>query len=152
MLGRLLLLFIVFPMVELALLVTLAQHTSLLFTIGMIIVTGMAGAWLARTQGLQCFRRIQAELSRGQMPADALVDGLMILVAGALLIAPGILTDLIGISMLLPPVRAVLKRWLIARFKHRILVSGFSSPRGSRAQPDDVIDVEHRSPDRPSRP
>jgi UPF0716 protein FxsA len=83
------------------------------------------------------------------MPGDSLVDGLMILVAGVMLITPGVLTDLLGFSLLIPPVRAVLKRLVVARFKHRIVVSGFSSGMRSDGNFDDVIDVEHRPADPP---
>lgn len=149
MLARLFLLFVLVPMVELALLLVIAQHTSALFTFGLILVTGVAGAWLARREGTQCLTRIQGELSQGQMPGDSLVDGLMILVAGVMLITPGVLTDLLGFSLLIPPVRAVLKRLVVARFKHRIVVSGFSSGMRSDGNFDDVIDVEHRPADPP---
>ncbi len=75
MLARLLLLFILVPMIELALLLLIAQHTSALFTLGLIVFTGVLGAWLARREGTQCLSRIQTELSQGQMPGDSLVDG-----------------------------------------------------------------------------
>ncbi len=148
MLARLLLLFTLFPLVELVLLVALAQRTSLLFTLAVIVVTGVAGAWLARKQGTQCLRRIQAELSKGHMPGDSLVDGLMILVAGVLLITPGVLSDLVGISLLIPPIRTAFKRLVMARFKHRIVVSGFVSTSRTGPAWEDPIDVEHRPADR----
>ncbi len=149
MLARLLLLFILLPMVELALLLVIAQHTSPLFTIGLIIVTGVVGAWLARREGTQCLSRIQAELSEGQLPGDSLVDGLMILIAGAVLITPGVLTDILGFSLLIPPVRASLKQLVVARFKHRIVVSGFSADPRPGGNSDDAIDVEHRPTEPP---
>lgn len=148
MLARLLLLFILLPMVELALLLLIAQHTSALFTLGLIVVTGVIGAWLARREGTQCLSRIQKELSQGQLPGDSLVDALMILVAGAVLITPGVITDILGFSLLVPPIRVVLKRLVIARFKHRIVVSGSSSPSSGGTAFEDIIDVEHR----PSEP
>lgn len=150
MLARLFLLFVLTSMTELALLFWIAQHTSVLFTLGLIIVTGFVGAWLTKREGIQCLSRIQAELSRGQLPGDSLVDGLMILVAGAVLLTPGVITDILGFCLLIPPIRAVLKKLVIARFKHRIVVSGFSSnaPRGPNS--DDIIDVEHR-PSQPPR-
>ena len=150
MLARLLLLFILLPMVELALLLLIAEHTSALFTLGLIIVTGVLGAWLARREGTQCLSRIQKELSRGQLPGDSLVDALMILVAGALLLTPGVLTDLFGFFLLASPIRVVLKRFVIARFKHRIVVSGFSASTPRGGDMDDIIDVEPRPSD-PSR-
>lgn len=149
MLARLLLLFILVPMVELALLLVIAQHTSALFTLGLIIVTGVIGASLARREGLQCLSRIQGELSQGHLPGDSLVDALMILIAGALLITPGVLTDLVGFSLLAPPIRAVLKKLVVARFKDRIVVSGFSVNAQRGADMGDTIDVEHRPAEPP---
>ena len=93
-------------------------------------------------------QRIQKELSQGQLPGDSLVDALMILVAGAVLITPGVITDILGFSLLVPPIRVVLKRLVIARFKHRIVVSGSSSPSSGGTAFEDIIDVEHR----PSEP
>lgn len=149
MLGRLLLLFILLPMAELAMLVVVARHTSLLFTIGLLLASGVTGAWLARSQGTRCLSRIREELSQGRMPADSMIDGLMILVAGVMLLTPGVLTDVLAFCLLIPPLRAVIKRVVVARFKHRIVVSGFTSSPQSGANSEDVIDVEHRSSDRP---
>lgn len=154
MFGRLLLLFILLPFLEFALLLVIAEHTSWQFTLGLIIVTGVVGAWLARREGTQCLGRIQSELSQGQMPGDSLVDGMMILVAGAMLITPGIITDIFGFSLLIPPMRFRLKQLVIARLKHRIVVSGFSSVPQSGPQPgsgfEDAIDVDHRPTEPPA--
>lgn len=149
MLARLFLLFILLPMVELVLLLVIADHTSAMFTIGLIVLTGVVGAWLARHEGTQCVRRIQSELAEGQMPGDSLVDGMMILVAGAVLITPGVITDVFGFALLIPPIRALLKRYVRTRFQHHIVVSGFSTGPQQGRQSDDVIDVEHRPTDPP---
>jgi UPF0716 protein FxsA len=149
-LARLFLLFVLTSITELALLLLIAEHTSALFTVGLIIVTGFVGAWLTKREGIQCFSRIQAELSQGHLPGDSLVDGLMILVAGAVLLTPGVLTDILGFCLLIPPIRAILKQLVIARFKHRIVVSGFSSTPPQGASSEDIIDVEHR-PSEPPR-
>lgn len=149
MLGRLLLLFILLPMAELTVLVVVARHTSLLFTIGLLLASGVTGAWLARSQGTRCLSRIREELSQGRMPADSMIDGLMILVAGVMLLTPGVLTDVLAFCLLIPPLRAIIKGVVVARFKHRIVVSGFTASPHSGANSEDVIDVEHRSSDRP---
>jgi len=86
LLARLLLLFTVVPLVELALLLWIGSLTGLRFTLLLVLLTGIIGAGLARHQGLRCWLRVQQQLSAGQLPADPLVDGLMILVAGALLV------------------------------------------------------------------
>ena len=102
---KLLPLFIVVPLVELALLVQLGKLTGLLPTIALVAVTGAVGAMLARHQGLQVFRAIMESLSVGRLPANELIEGLCILVAAALLVTPGLLTDVVGFSLLTPAFR-----------------------------------------------
>ena len=109
------LLLTVLPLVELTLLLTMGQYTSVSFTLGFVIVTGILGAVLLRYQGLFAWRNVQQDLREGRMPTDSLLDGLMIIVAAVLLITPGVLTDLIGITLLIPPCRRFY-RWLLARW------------------------------------
>lgn len=145
MLFYLLLIFIVVPFVELALLLKLADLTSWWHTLLLVIVTGVLGTWLARSEGVRTYRKIQQSLSAGQMPTDSLLDAAMIFVAGALLLTPGILTDLLGFSLLVPFTRLLYRRWLVQRFKARFTMQttfGSSEPR----QESEIIDsyvVEH---------
>ena len=111
MLLYLFLLFTVVPIAELALLVWIGGQTAWWVPILLVISTGMAGASLWRWQGLRVIQRIQEEMGAGRMPADALVDGLMIFLAGAFLITPGVITDSIGVGLLIPSVRAVVRRF-----------------------------------------
>jgi len=134
LLARLLILFTVVPLVELALLLWIGSLTGWRLTLLLVLLTGIVGAGLARHQGIRCWLRVQQQLRAGQLPADPLVDGLMILVAGALLVTPGVLTDLFGFGLLLPPFRRILKRWLSRRFADRIVVS---PPRHTWPPPDD---------------
>jgi UPF0716 protein FxsA len=108
--GKLLLLFIVVPAIELILLIKLGGVIGILPTIAVIVVTGALGATLARWQGLGVLRTVQNELARGGLPAGSLVDGVFILVAAALLMTPGFLTDIVGFSFLIPGLRSMLKR------------------------------------------
>jgi UPF0716 protein FxsA len=111
-LARLLLLFIAVPLIELAILLKLGSVFGLLPTIALVIVTGVAGASLARSQGLRVLLQIRQELAAGQVPVGKLMDGLIILIAGALLLTPGLLTDLVGLTVLLPGPRDFVKRQL----------------------------------------
>ena len=138
MIGKLILLFIIVPLVELALLLALREATTSQFTLLLVIVTGILGAWLARWQGLGVLTRIQQQLARGQLPTDALLDGLMIFVAGALLLTPGILTDALGISLLVPVCRRFYKSWLAKRFRHHFTVHTVRPP--DTAGGDRIID------------
>jgi UPF0716 protein FxsA len=116
----LLLLFIAVPAVELALLIEVGAQIGTPATIGIIVGTGVVGAALARQQGLRTVQQIQRELEAGGMPAGALVDGVIILIAAALLVTPGLLTDAAGFLCLFPLTRALLKRGLQRRFERAV--------------------------------
>jgi len=118
--GKLFLLFIVVPAVELALLIELGQHIGTLATLGLIAATGALGAFLARLQGLGVLRQMQSELAAGRLPASSIVDGVIILLAGGLLITPGILTDSFGFLCLVPAFRRVVKRALWQRLTRAV--------------------------------
>jgi UPF0716 protein FxsA len=106
------LLFIGLPIVELALLLKVTEYLDLGGTLALVIVTGFVGVSLARWQGLNVLTKLRAELRQGRMPAPDLVDGFLILIAGALLVTPGLITDSVGFFLLIPPGRAALKRWV----------------------------------------
>jgi UPF0716 protein FxsA len=120
MVGILALLFLVVPIAELAVLIRVGQWIGVVNTIGMLILVSVVGAWLAKRAGLSVLRRIQRQLELGQMPGVELVDGSLVLLAGVLLITPGFLSDILGILLLLPPVRATVRRVLRRRFAQRI--------------------------------
>ncbi len=107
---RLLLLFTVVPLTELVLLLMLADYAGWQFTVALVLLTGISGAALARWQGLRCLHRVQQQAVAGQIPADSLMDGVMILVAAVLLVTPGVLTDVVGFALLVPPMRFLIKR------------------------------------------
>jgi UPF0716 protein FxsA len=122
MLFYLILLFTVVPFVEIALLFWIGGQTAWWVPILLVLATGMTGATLWRWQGLRVIQRIQGDMAAGRMPADALVDGLMIFLAGAFLITPGVMTDAIGFALLVPPVRAVVKRFARAWFVRHVQI------------------------------
>jgi UPF0716 protein FxsA len=117
---RLLLLFIGLPAVELALLIEIGRHIGTAPTLGLIAITGALGAALARGQGLRVLGEIRRELEAGRLPAGSLVDGVLILLAAAVLITPGILTDVFGFFCLVPGVRFLIKRELLRRFERAV--------------------------------
>ncbi len=112
----LVLLFLIVPVIELWGLISVGKLIGPWYTVLLVIASGVIGAWLAKQQGLQVLRLVQVQLSRGQMPTDALLDGVLILVGAVLLLTPGFFTDLIGFVFLVPFIRAVVrhffKRWL----------------------------------------
>lgn len=109
MLFRLILLFTVTPIVELFLLLELSKITSVWTTIGIVLVTGIVGASLAKSQGKLIITKIRVELNEGRMPGDQLINGLCVLVGGALLLTPGIITDILGFSLVVPGTREIFK-------------------------------------------
>jgi UPF0716 protein FxsA len=136
--NKLLAFFVILPLVELCLVLLLGQYLGIAWTLTFIIGTGILGTWLARTQGLSTYRRIQQELSQGRMPTDSLIDGALILLAGVLLISPGVLTDLVGILLMIPPTRVLFRRQLIAWFKRNFKIQTLVS--APRASGDGVVD------------
>lgn len=118
--GPLLLLFIVVPVVELVLLIEIGERIGPLATIGLVIGTGIVGASLARRQGLNTLGRLRRDLDAGGLPAVPIVEGVLILVAAAVLITPGVLTDLFGFACLIPALRRLLARSLIRRFTRAV--------------------------------
>lgn len=119
MLGWLIALFIVIPLVELLLLVKIGEVAGLLPTLMLVVVTGVIGAWLTRLQGLKVLRAIQEDLHSGRIPTANLADGALIAIAGLLLLTPGLITDCCGFLLLIPPVRAWLRRALIRALHNR---------------------------------
>ncbi|OHB33548.1 MAG: membrane protein FxsA [Desulfuromonadaceae bacterium GWC2_58_13] len=117
---RLLILFIIVPVTELIILLKVGALIGAAPTIALILLTGIAGAYLARTQGLDLVQRIQSELNQGRVPTEELLDGAMILVGGILLLTPGFLTDLFGFTLLVPATRALMKNFVRTWMKHYV--------------------------------
>lgn len=136
MFARLAALFILVPLVELYLLIQVGSLVGVEITIGIVVVTGLLGAWLARVQGLKVLGEVRTRVAAGEMPTDALIDGLLILVAGAVLLTPGLLTDALGFGLLFPQGRRLARSLVRRRLPSQI--SGFDP---------NVIDVEWRSDD-----
>jgi UPF0716 protein FxsA len=136
MLIKLILLLTLVPLVELALLVHLTRlWNSLALTIGIVLATGLIGALLARHEGARVLRGIRSSLERGEIPADGLLDGLLILIAGALLITPGLLTDALGFILLAPPTRMPIRTGLKAWAKRKIGTGRMHAWGGAPFQP-----------------
>jgi UPF0716 protein FxsA len=113
-------LFIALPLVELWLLVTLGKHVGWPQTIVLVFVTGVIGANLARKQGFQTLAAIQRDMAAGIMPAPRLLDGVMILLAGAMLITPGILTDAVGFLLLVPATRQIIRNYMRIKLEKKL--------------------------------
>jgi UPF0716 protein FxsA len=118
--GRLFLLFLLVPLAELYLLIRVGQVVGAPCTIALVVVTAFLGAALARREGLRTLVAIQEGLAAGRPPTEDLIEGVMILLAGLVLLTPGFVTDALGFLALLPPTRRWLRRYLMAWFKRRV--------------------------------
>lgn len=146
MLARLFLLFTLIPLVELTLLVWIAQHTNWIVTLALIFLPGFLGAWLARREGLRCLRAAIHQVRRGELPTDSLLDGVLVLVAGALLITPGVLTDLTGFLLLIPAVRQRVRRHIVRRIRARFGLPPSQDDDSQSGPRIHIVDVEARDP------
>ncbi len=124
--GKLLLLFIAVPAIELVLLLKIGSMIGFLPTVAVILITGVLGAGLARLQGLSVLGQLQAEMGTGRLPAGPMVDGAIVLVAGALLMTPGFLTDIFGFLCLIPATRSAMKRLMWTRFERAVKRGNFN--------------------------
>jgi len=120
MLLGLFFLFTLVPLLELYLLIRLGTYVGAVDTIAIVIGTGVAGGLLAKSQGLAVLDRMRAELNQGRLPAESLFDGLLILIAGAMLVTPGLLTDGLGLLLLIPWSRKAIKSWLKRKMQEKI--------------------------------
>ena len=147
MILRLLAAFIIVPLVELFLLLQLAEATSVAMTLGIVIVTGIIGTFLARREGTMAWFRFQSALAEGRLPSVEIQDGLLIVFAAALLLTPGLLTDAFGFALLIPPSREWIRRYVLSRcFRgFRVTVVGGESEYENRHVDDGsayTIDAE----------
>jgi UPF0716 protein FxsA len=116
MLGKLFLLFAVIPVIEIYVLVSVGSVIGSLNTVALVLLSAFVGAWLARQQGLSTMLRVRASLQQGIMPAEEILDAVLIFVAGAVLLTPGFVTDALGLLILFPPTRIRFKTWLRRKF------------------------------------
>jgi UPF0716 protein FxsA len=146
------LVFVVAPLVELYVIVQVAHSIGVFETIAALIIVSFVGAWLVRTAGLSVLVRIQKQLAAGRMPTNELVDGGILLFAGALMIAPGFISDVIGILLVLPPTRAIVRRLVVRSYRSRIDRGGGATFGQGRIWSRVVVDVDGRDEDPPRSP
>ncbi len=117
---RLFLIFTAVPLLELALLIKVGSVIGAFNTITIVVLTGALGAWMARSQGLRVLQRIAESVRQGEPPGQGLLDGAFILIGGAFLLTPGLITDALGFLCLLPPTRNILRTWALRKIRDRI--------------------------------
>jgi UPF0716 protein FxsA len=145
MLLPLVLLFIVVPIIELAVIIQVGQVIGVWWTIALLVADSILGSVLMRSQGRAAWRRFNETTSAGRVPAREVLDGALVIFGGALLLTPGFITDILGLFLLIPPTRAIVRAVLARRLAHRLVVS-VSGPRVRRRRDDDVegaaVDVD----------
>jgi len=119
MFGKFLSLFIIVPLLELALLIEVGKYLGAWNTIALVLVTAVAGAMMMQLEGLRVWSNLQQDLMNGRMPTHNIINGVLILIGGIVLLTPGIITDVIGITLLLPFTRVFYRKWLQGRFANR---------------------------------
>jgi UPF0716 protein FxsA len=143
MIFYLFLLFIVLPFVEILILVRIGMATTFWVPIAIVIVTGVVGTALARREGWKVLERMREDVRIGQMPADSLIDAFLVLLAGILFVLPGVLTDIVGIALLFPPSRALVKRGVAAWFKRNVELHVGRIRGGSWPDADGPVSPDH---------
>ncbi len=115
------LLFIILPIVELAVIIQVGQAIGVFNTIAALLLVSFVGAWLVKREGMSVWRRFHQQVQMGVVPTREIGDGVLIMVAGALLISPGFVTDICGILLLLPPVRAAVRSAALYRVGRKFI-------------------------------
>jgi UPF0716 protein FxsA len=136
----LVLLFIVVPIAELAVIIQVGEAIGIWWTIALLIADSLLGALLMRSQGRAAWRRFNEAMQAGRVPAREVLDGILVIFGGALLLTPGFITDIGGLFLLLPPTRALVRALLVRRLGRR-MVASFSRPPGP-GRPRPSYDVE----------
>ncbi len=140
--GRILFaVFLVVPLVEIAFFVMIGNAVGLWPTLAGVLVTAVAGSLILRWQGLALFNEIRSTMGQGRLPARALADAMMVGIAGMLLLLPGYFSDLLGILLLIPPVRTLLYRFLASRVTVVSTTTGSGYGFGQRRVEDDTIEL-----------
>ena len=143
MLPLLVVVFIVVPIVELAVIIQVGQEIGVGPTIAILIVDSVLGSVLMRSQGRAAWRRFNEALAAGRPPAREVLDGVLVIFGGALLLTPGFVTDIVGLLFLIPPTRAVVRGLLVRRLGARLVVSAAGRfPRGPARPAGAQYDVE----------
>jgi UPF0716 protein FxsA len=152
MLPLLVLLFIVVPLAELYVIIQVGQAIGALPTIGLLLLDSLLGAWLLRAQSRAVWRRFRVALAGGRPPARETIDGALVIAGGALMLAPGFITDIFGALLLLPPSRAVARRGILRNARSRLFVGLGGAASRARTRQDYDVDATTSETDPPVLP
>jgi UPF0716 protein FxsA len=147
---KLFFLFTLVPVIELWLLIRVGSIIGVFPTIGVVILTGIVGAWMARIQGLSVISELNTSVAQGKVPGRELINAVLVFVGGALLLTPGFVTDILGFSMIMPGTRGVISAFLMSYFSKKVqsgnmnftYYSNNASQKESKYDDGKVIDAE----------
>jgi UPF0716 protein FxsA len=149
MLPLLLIIFVLVPIAELAVIIQVGQEIGVWWTIAILVLDSVLGSLLMRSQGRIAWRRFNETLQAGRPPAREVLDGVLVIFGGAFLLTPGFITDIFGAIFLIPPTRAIVRRMLVRRFSERMVVAAQARAGSWTTRPGDVegtavdVDTEH---------
>ena len=123
MLPLLLIIFVLVPIAELAVIIQVGGAIGVWWTIALLVADSILGSLLMRSQGRTAWRRFNEVLAEGRAPAREVLDGVLVIFGGAFLLTPGFITDIFGALFLIPPTRAIVRRLLVKRFSERMIVA-----------------------------
>lgn len=150
MMLLLVILFVAVPILEIAMIVQVGSWIGVLPTIALLIVDSLVGAWLLRQQGRGAWRRLNEAIVAGRIPARETVDGALVILGGALLLTPGFITDAVGLALLVPPTRALVRpllvRWAGRRMTVAATVGRTPRPGGGFDVDGTATEVDSSSP------
>ncbi|WP_372761599.1 FxsA family protein [Pseudoalteromonas sp.] len=152
------LLFIIIPIIEIALLIQVSEVIGGFATIALVVITAILGAKMVRQQGMSALQNVQIQMAQGQMPAKELFTGLCVIIAGVLLLTPGIMTDVFGLLLLTPAIRNKLAAGLASQASVRMSAgmqngpasfnqSSHSEPESRKTNEPTIIDGEYERKD-----
>lgn len=142
MLLPLVLLFIAVPLAELAVLIQVGEAIGVWWTIALLVADAILGWWLMRRQGRAAWRRFNEAMQAGRVPTREVLDGALVIFGGALLLTPGFITDILGLILLIPPSRAVVRAVLARRIAHRMVTVATPRPHGDYDVEGTAADVD----------
>src|SRR4051812_49356080 len=143
MVPVLVLIFILVPIAELAVIIQVGEHIGVWWTVAILVADSILGSLLMRSEGRAAWRHFHGTLPSGRPPARVVRDGVLFIFGGALLLTPGFITDIFGMVFLLPPTRAVVRRVLVRRFADRMIATA----TGGRPRAPGPSDVEGHAVD-----
>jgi UPF0716 protein FxsA len=158
MLGKLFLAFVIIPIFDLYLLVQIGSEIGTLNTVMLVLLTAFIGASLARSQGMSTMQKVRESMDQGVMPAEEILDAVIIFAAGLVLLTPGFITDALGLLLLFPPTRGYFKRWLRIQMEewkkkpnvhmtyHQTEFKAWTNQDQNSQKIDNVIDIETSNP------